>query len=70
VQETQKRLATFQVDALHNAYRHGLEAAAAAVGTLAERPFDTEPEFGAILQAEAVIHGMIRDFAKQQLDKR
>jgi len=33
----------------------GMREAAAIVGTLAERPYDTNPEFDAILHAESAI---------------
>jgi hypothetical protein len=50
---------------IHDAWRGGLEEAARAVGTLAERPYDTEPECGAILHAERVIHERIRAMKKE-----
>ncbi len=35
--------------------KEGLRRAAAMAGTMAERPFDSEPEFSAVLAVEAAI---------------
>jgi hypothetical protein len=41
--------------------RQARKECAAIIATLAERPFDSEPEFSALMVAEAATRGTIRD---------
>lgn len=43
------------------AYRRGMEEAADIAATMAERPYDNEPEFSAVLAVEMQIRRAIRE---------
>jgi hypothetical protein len=61
--EKQMRASTKQT--IVDAWRGGMEEAARVVGTLAERPYSTEPECSAILHAEQIIHERIREMQRR-----